>query len=448
MDDRIRKSLDISWKEGIFGNIMLVMMDYYLIPLALFLGASTKEIGFVVAVPHLVGSISQLVAARIVKKMGSRLSFIIKGALIQAACLLPLGLLFFIPFSAKIQILIVLAAIFRTLANLIGTAWGSLVSEYLPPSHRGHYFGWRSQVTGIAGILALAVAGVALSIAKRHALEYGFLILFITTALCRFICAYMFRYMTDLPHEEKETDYFTFIDFIKRFRESNFVKYVLYVASISFATQLAAPYFSVYMLENLHFDYIRYISIHLTAITAGLVGFPIWGKHADHVGNAKVLKTTSFLVPIIPFLWLASSNFYYLILVEAFAGFVWGGFNLATANFVFDAASPSKRIRCLGYFNLLNGIAIFFGASLGGFLSDKLPPLFGFRLMSLFVLSGILRFAAHFLLSGGFREVRAEVKPVSSLNLFFSVLGMRPLVGLNREFHVMPFFSKSKKTIL
>ncbi len=226
--------------------------------------------------------------------------------------------------------------------------------------------------------------------------------------------------------------------FLRRFRESNFVKYVLYVASITFATQLAAPYFSVYMLRDLKLDYLRFMLVHLAAVFAGLFAFPIWGKHADVVGNAKILKMTGLLIPIIPVLWLFSSHFWYLIAIQIFSGFIWGGFNLCATNFIYDSVSAPKRVRCLGYFNLINGAAIFLGATIGGFLATRLPPISGYDLLSLFLLSGIFRLFAYFFLSSHFQEVRKTTRHVSSLKLFFSVVGIRPLAGMAEDWRIFP----------
>jgi MFS family permease len=439
-----KKSLNVSWKEGIPANIMLVVMDYYLVPLALFLGGTAKDIGFLVAIPQLLGSLSQLIASFVVRKCGSRLLFIIIGSLVQVACLVPMALLAIVPVEGKIQWLILLAAIFRIFTSLIGTVWGSLMSEYLPPEWRGRYMGWRSQIVGIAGVAGIAVAGLWLSWMTESHLQIGFFGLFIAIAVCRLLSAYLFTQMSDIRHEEKPENHFTFLDFIKQFRESNFVKFALYVSGITFATQLAAPYFSIYMLKDLNLGYANYMVIHMAAVVSMLISFPVWGKHADHVGNASILKTTSFLIPIIPLLWIVSGNVYYLIAVELVAGFIWGGFNIASANFVFDAVTPGKRVRCLGYLNLFNGAAVCLGAVVGGFLLDYLPPLFGKPLITLFLISGLLRFAAHFLLSGGFREVRHTGQTASSAGVFFSVLGIRTLAGLNREFNFFLFAKKPK----
>jgi predicted MFS family arabinose efflux permease len=183
------------------------------------------------------------------------------------------------------------------------------------------------------------------------------------------------------------------------------------------------------MLRDLGLGYFLYMVIHLAAAVGSLAAFPIWGRNADVVGNARILKTTGWLIPVIPLLWLVSRDPAYLMLVEFFAGFVWGGFNLCAANFIYDAVTPEKRVRCLGYFNLISGVAIFAGTMIGGFLADRLPPLLGLPLMSLFLLSGLLRFTAMLWPWGRFKEVRESARKVSSRQLFFSVVGIRPLAG-------------------
>lgn len=437
LPDRFRASLEASWREGIPANIMLVVMDYYLVPFGLFLGASPAQIGFLVAIPHLAGSLSQLLAPRLIRFYGSRLDFLIRGALFQALILIPVAFLALGPFPGNLYLLMFLAALFRIAGNLIGTAWGSLISEQLPAHLRGNYLGWRSRVAGIAGVLGLACAGFLLDLSRSFYLGFGFFILFLSIAGCRFLSAMLFRHMTDLEFHEKKESHFTFLMFLKRFRESNFVKFVLYAASITFATQLASPYFSVYMLRDLKMSYLLYISIHLASVIAGLISFPLWGHHADRVGNARVIKATSLVIPWIPLLWLAGSHPLYLVGIELLAGFIWGGFTLCTANYIYDAVSPGKRVRCLSYFNLITGLAIFAGSSAGGLLAQHLPALFGHKLLTLFALSGGLRFLCLFFLSGSFREVRSSVEPATSAELYFSVLGVRPMTGRDREWNIL-----------
>lgn len=442
-DSRHAKSLDISWKEGIPAAFMIAVTDYYLIPLALFWGANPMEVGLLVAIPQLLGAFAQLVAVRAVRLIGTRLGFLVKTAAAQAATLAPVALLSLLEVPGRVAILIVLVTAFRVLGNLIGTVWGSLASDYLQPEKRGLYFGWRNQITGAAGVLGVIFGGLLLYAFRSVSEKSGFAILFLLTSLARFLSAGMMNHMEDLPVEDKPESHFSFYRFIARFRQSNFVKFVFYVGAITFATNLSAPYFNVYMLRDLNLNYFQYMLIHLSAVAGSVVSFPVWGRHADHFGNAKILKVSSLLIPLVPLLWLLPPSVPLLVLVEIYAGFVWGGFNLCSLNFIYDAVTPDKRVRCLGYFNLINGVAVFAGATLGGLVADRLPPLMGYRLFSLFLISGLLRIACHFLLSGKFREVRTTAKAVSGRKLLASVVGIRPLfVSGTRNWNIFMFFKK------
>jgi MFS family permease len=436
----IQKSLRYSWKEGVAAQVSISAFDYFLIPYAIFLGASTQQIGLLAAIPNFVSSLSLLFAVRAVDIAGTRHSLLTYASGLQAIVLLPLILLPFlsIPIPVKMAVLILLISLFRMLGSILGPAWGSLISEYLPEGQRVQYLGWRSRMIAISGIISTAFWGLLL-----YSLEYlsqatGFVAIFAGVILTRFISFYLMSRMVDLPHRKEVPAPFSFGAFRERLKVSNFAKFVYFVTGMTFATQLAAPYFSVYMLKGLNFNYLSYTTVQLASVIAGLVAFPLWGRNADIVGNAKVLKSTAFVIPLLPVLWIFARDPFTLVLIELFSGFIWSGFNLCTSNFIYDAVAPEKRVRYLSYFNLINGGAAFAGASLGGYLGDKLPPLFGYSLLTLFLISGILRTGASLFLSHHFQEVRESAKKVSSFELYFSVVGIKPLVGENLEPEIYP----------
>jgi MFS family permease len=225
----------------------------------------------------------------------------------------------------------------------------------------------------------------------------------------------------------KDEHRFTMFDFLRRMRKSNFGRFVAFIGFMNFSVQIAAPFFSVYMLRDLKFDYLTYAVINMTTPLTMVLMMGRWGARADHVGNIKVMRFTSLFIPFIPILWVVSPNVIYLICVQVFAGFFWAGFNLSSSNFIYDAVSPEKRIRCIAYFNVVNGVAIFSGATLGGYLVRFLPPFLGYRILTLLLISGILRFIARSVLIF-VREVRG-VKDVSSMQLFYSVISRKPLIA-------------------
>src|SRR5207245_10380752 len=98
----------------------------------------------------------------------------------------------------------------------------------------------------------------------------------------------------------------------------------------------------------------------------------------------------------------------YLMLVQMWSGFAWSGVTLCTGNFIYDAVTPQKRVRFIAYFNVINGIALFLGSSLGGSLASRMPPLFGYRLLGLFAISCFCRLSVYLWFLRSFRYVRPE----------------------------------------
>jgi MFS family permease len=434
----IKSSLDACWKEGVMAQIVLGIFDYYLIPYGIFLGATPQQIGFLIASPNFLSALAQLFAVRAVLKAGTRRGLLVGMTTVQALMLIPLAVLPAFAFPWKMGLLITLVSIFRVTGALMGPAWGSLVSDYLPEGQRGQYLGWRSHVVNLAGVANMAFWGLVLLLTKRVSQNVGFILLFSAAAAFRLWSILFMARMTEVHVAHAPETGLMLGEFFRKFRESNLVKFVCYVAGVTFATQLAAPFFSMYMLKDLKMGYGSYAVVHLSSVVAGLAAFPAWGRHADEVGNARIMKSVSLLLPLSPFLWAFARGTLPLVLVEIFSGFVWSGFTLASTNFLYDAVPPPLRVRWLAAFSLINGAAVFLGALLGGWMAPRLPPWRGSVFPALFLLSGFLRLSAHFILSHRFEEARATFRRVSSFNLFQSVLGLRPLAGEAVEPAVYP----------
>ena len=432
----VERSLAASRREGVAAQVPVSLLDYYLVPYALHLGASAAQVGLLVALPNLLSAVSQFFVVDVLRAANGRRRLLLWGVALQIAALAPLAALPALPGlgeELRVNAAFASVAAFRVLGAIMGPAWGSLMSDYLPPGRRGDYFGRRSRLVGVAGMLA-AAGGGALLHGLRHAMPgFSFALLFGAGAVSRAASFPYMRRLAETPGHDGDQGRFEWRDWRARLRRSNFARFMIYVSAVTFAAQLSSAYLGVHMLRDLGFDYVSYMGVLLASAAAAFLAFPSWGRHADVVGNAHVLRFTSFLVPVMPLLWCLTESAWSLGLVELLGGFVWAGFNLCATNFVYDAVPPHKRVRALGYYNLTNGAAVFLGAALGGWLADRLPATLGYRLHTLFLLSAALRLAAHFVLSRHFEEARQGARRVRSRELFYSVVGLRPLVGESRD---------------
>jgi len=426
-----RESLRNSFFDGLFASINLGFTQNYLTPFALLLGANSFQIGLISSFPQLASSLTQIISPDLIERWPKRVKFISYAVFLQAFLWLLISFLPFLP-GEKIFLYILLLTLNTSFGSAATPVWQSLMSDTVEKERYGAYFAWRGRVLGFVTLIANFTAGFLLFLFADEKV-FGFFLLFFISAITRAISGYFISRMVEIPLRVVPERRFSYFGFIKRLPESNFVKFTLFVSLMNFATFIAAPFFSVYMLRDLKFAYSTYTLITTSSTLASLLTLPFWGRYGDRYGNARMLKVSALLIPLIPLLWLISANPIFLILINAFAGYAWSGFNLCAVNFIFDAASPEVRTRCLGYFNFTNGIALFFGGLIGGYLAGRVPSLF-FRspLLTLFLISGILRLLTNLFLLKRFREVRG-VEPIEGKELLSVVLGLKPVLSLSED---------------
>ena len=105
-------------------------------------------------------------------------------------------------------------------------------------------------------------------------------------------------------------------------------------------------------------------------------------------------------------------------------GFFWGGLNLCSVNYVYDATAESDRAGLLAYFNVLNGSAIGLGVLAGGFLLKFYSGVFVQPFTALFVTSGFLRILA----AAGFRRAvpdQRTTEPAVIREVMYDLAGQR-----------------------
>ncbi|OGX31643.1 MAG: hypothetical protein A3G37_01050 [Omnitrophica WOR_2 bacterium RIFCSPLOWO2_12_FULL_46_30] len=410
-DNKLKKSLKYSFWDGVFAFIMVGLTQDYITPYALALKASVRQVGLLSALPNLCASLVQLKSADLTERLASRKRLILLSVFMQALMILPIILLPYIIKINQASFLIFLAMLFTGFGAISLGAWASLMSEYIPSNKRGQYFGWRNKVLGLVAVGASLSAGLILQIYKNNVL-LGFWIILNSAMAARFICWYFLTKMYEPKFRRCVEDHFTFVDFIKRARESNFVKFTFFVAGLNFSVNLAAPFFTVFMLRDLKFGYFTYTVVMIPVVLTSFLLINRWGRLADRIGNYRIVKFCSFFIASLPLYWIIYRHPLYLIFVQILGGFAWSGFNLCAVNFVFDSVSAPKRTRCLSYFNVVNGFGISLGAGLGGYLAGHMPELLGYKLLSLFLFSSMMRFLVIFTFTPKIKEIRRPVEPL------------------------------------
>jgi MFS family permease len=126
------------------------------------------------------------------------------------------------------------------------------------------------------------------------------------------------------------------------------------------------------------------------------------------------------------------------MVIQAYAGFCWGGFEIASFSFIFDTTSPEKRATCVAYYNMINGLALICGALLGSAIV-RMNAVFWSKYLLVFLASGLLRIIASIFFLPRLREVRI-VETIGYSRLFLKVVTSMPTMGL--VYALIPFWRK------
>ncbi len=414
----VRSSLRFSVLDGAAYAAMLGLVQNYITPLALELKATTAQVGLLTSMPQLVVGFSQLAAPHLSERAGSRKGLILPMVFMHAFMYIPILLIPFIISGNQVWWLIAFVTVSTAFGAIANPAWGSLMADLVPIRLRGRYFSARGRIAGMITLVFTFTAGGILQVLTNTPF-IGYAILLGGAAAFRWLSLYFLSRMYEPEAAENGDNDRSMFHMVSHVGTSNLGRFTVYVALINFAANLASPFFSVYMLRDLGFSYLTYTVIISSASISSLVFLTYWGRRADIAGNMKVIKVTSCLLPIIPLLWLASNNVYYLVFAEIISGFGWSGFNLAAVNFVYDASEDQNRTKHIAVFNTITCLATFAGATIGGYVAPHLPALLGYQLRTLFTISGACRGIIVILML----RMLVEVRHVPTVSLSRFLLG-------------------------
>lgn len=420
---------------------MIGFGESFFVPYAVFMKASAFQVGLLSSLPQALGALLQVFSNWLIRGLASRKRLVVSGGALQALMLLPIAFVFFFG-ELKIPYLILFACLYFGFGMIVGPAWNSWMGDLVVEDRRGAYFGRRSKITGATTFVSLLLAGWIMqqfggSGAERQ--YNGFVIIFMIAFACRMGSVRYLLKKFEPPYAVLREAEFSFLGFLRQAIFRNYGRFVIYLGLMNFSVFVAAPFFTPYMLNDLKLDYLTFTIINASAVIAKVLTLPIWGRAADRFGARRVLGLTGYLMPIVPIVWLVSSNIYWLIAIQLFSGFIWAGFEIAAFSFIFDSTSPQKRATCVAYYNMINGTAVLSGAMIGSYLLHLNPGWFASAYIFVFLISGLFRFLVSFAILPRLREVR-QVETIGYSRLFLKVVASMPTEGVLYE--LIPFWRK------
>jgi MFS family permease len=311
------------------------------------------------------------------------------------------------------------------------------MADLVPEDIRGRYFAWRNTYLSVIQVGVGVVSGMLMQyIAGPQPPWLVFMVVFFVAAFSRFFSGIMLvrQYEPPLTYTPVQKD-FTYAQFLLKAPTSNFARFTIFIALVHGATAFAGPFFSPYFLKDLQMPYLQYALVSNSHLIGMLLFLPFWGRIADRHGNWLVLKLSALGIAVLPMPYLIFYSFPSLCILGFAGGAIWSAFGLSSFNYLLDAVTPQRRIRCSAYMTATIGFSVFVFGLMGGVVVYYVPALRFWRspYQTLFLISAVMR-SVVFCIFVGFglvREIR-EVHPVRIRDVMGQFPGVQLSIGFAR----------------
>ena len=420
-NERLDRALVHSVMEGALATVMGSLLGgVFLTGFALYLGASRLQIGILAAIPAF-ANLSQLAGAYLLERSGRSKGLCISMAWVSRLFWLPILL---VPFvlqgsSGETQTwwIIGLLAANAITGSVGGVAWLSWIKRLVPRERRLHLFS-RRHLFNTALAFTMSIAGALVLDACNHFLPGsigGFLVVFAGAMACGLLGVWILGWIPEeeaIGHERRPF----LASLAQPLKEQNFRRLVMFYSVWHLSTNMAAPFFAVYMLQKMEMPFWAVTLLATLSSVAGLAMNKFWTRLTQKFGIRPVVLLATMGDAFMPLCWLlVGPESYWLLLPIHLFGVFSAPLAMGPNNLVLKLAPEQNSSPYLAVFNAMTGPVTAIGAILGGYLAGSLAgswqvgPVSLTGLHLLFVISGLGRLLSLGLL---YRVAEPQAEPV------------------------------------
>ncbi len=458
--------------DGVTSQIMGALTGgAFLVAYALAIGASNLVIGLLAAIGPL-AQILQVPAVYLIGRYRARKFLVVLFSLASRLFWVPILLLARGgPTKGAEWIFIICLSLYFCLGSVSGISFNSWVKDLLPGNTLGSFFAKRlAWAAGVGSAVSLAAAVAADRWKGVLIPDLQFYAYLFTIGIAAGLLGVYF--LSRIPEPKmvvvEETRFFHVLK--EPLHDANYRKLMFFLAAWNFGVNLAAPFFTVYMIRRLELSFTVIIGLSVLSQAANICFFRIWGSLADRFSNKSVLAVSGPLFVVSIFLWPLTAvpdfnalTIPVLVLIHALAGVSTAGVTLCTGNIALKLAPKGRATSYLAMNSMASGISASIAPIVGGLLADffvnyqasmtlewiKLTPLTMYKVQPIFLtgLDFVFLIAVVFSLYGGHRLImvkeEGEVEEKVVLNELYSevrkvVKGTSNVAGL-RHLTYFPF---------
>ncbi len=368
----------VTW-DGLASKTTITLTSgAFLVAFALQLGASNLQIGLLAAIPFLSQAL-QIPSVYLVEKVRRRRPISTYAALVARSGFLLAALApFLLPGAWQVNALIAALTVRGAFGAISQCAWSSWMRDLVPFSQRGTFYAKRMSLAALLGMVVSLIAGYFLDWCKLGfptMVVYSYAFLFLAAFVVGMANVWIIGRIPEPRMKPNGSDILTLLK--KPFQDVNFRNLLKFLVTWNFAINLAAPFFSVYMLNKIKLDMTTVVGLTVLSQLANIAVLRIWGRFMDRFSNKSVLRVCAPLFIVSIFLWIFTLNdgrhmmtMPLLVIVHIAMGVATAGTVLGTSNLSIRLAPRDTASAYLAVSNLANSVAAGIAPIIGGMFAD------------------------------------------------------------------------------
>src|SRR5438105_1275716 len=375
---------DAAWASmvgALYGGVILVGF-------ALELGATPWHIGLLAAIPFF-AQLAQLPAIALIERVRERRKIAVTAVSVSRLMIGALAFLAFVPdHQAALYALLAAQVLITLFGSVGGCSLNSWLHQLLAREGLGALFSRRLFWSTVLASLGALSAGYLVQHWPASERMHAYAISFVAAGVVGFISIY---YLATVPEPVMaRTGPSTPLLAMLRapFRDLKFRRVIIFMSSWNFASNLAGPFVTVYLLKQLAYGMGTVTTLWIASQVANALTMYLWGRISDRLSNKAILAVAlpAYFASLIglPFTVMPHPHeltLPLLYLIHVVMGTAAGGIALATGNLGLKLAPQGRGTSYLAAVGLAGATAGGLAAMAGGALADW----FATRELSVFV---------------------------------------------------------------
>jgi MFS family permease len=364
---------DAAWATtagALYGGVILVGF-------ALELGATAWIIGVLAAIPFL-AQVSQLAAIALIERVRQRRKITLGAVTIARTLILCLALIPFVEGQAAQLALLVAAQVAISVSGSVGgCAFNSWVHQVVPRDALGGLFSRRLFWSTVLSALGALAAGYLVQQWPLDDKLQAYAIAFVAAGAAGFMSSHYLLQVPEPPMQRTGPP----VPLAELLRaplaDANFRNVLGFMAAWNLASNIAAPFITVYLLRQMGFELGTVTATWAAGQAATAATMAWWGRLSDRLSNKAILSVAlpAYFASLIALAFIALPERHALTLPLLFAiqmtmGAASGGIGLATGNLGLKLAPQGQGTAYLAVVTLAGSLAAGLAALSGGLLAD------------------------------------------------------------------------------